>query len=249
MRPVDAHCHLDFEQFEEDREEVLTRARENLEFVVNAGSNLEQNKSALKLQEENPGLVIANLGLHPVYTDSYSETDRIKAQIREADPAAIGEIGLDHHHVEDRETRENQEKVFREMLELAEDLNKPVVVHSRDAERKAVEILKEYSLPGIMLHCFNGKPKLAEEASENGMKIGVTTQVLYSDRVQDIVKTLSLEAMLLETDSPYLYRGGRNEPVNVVESAEKIAELKNTDKAEVIEFTTENARELFSYRG
>ena len=245
MKPVDAHCHIDFEQFDDDREKILQESKEKLEFIVNAGSNLEHNNAALKLQEENPDLVVANLGLHPVYTDSYGELEEIKEQIRDADPAAIGEIGLDHHHVEDKETREKQEKIFREMIELAENLEKPVVVHSRDAERKAVEILKEYSLPGVMLHCFNGRPELAEEAVENGMKIGVTTQVLYSNRVQELVKTLELENILLETDSPYLYRGERNRPVNVIESSEKISELKNVKQDEVIDKTTENARNLF----
>jgi TatD DNase family protein len=249
MKPVDSHCHLDFEQYDDDREEVLKRAREKLEFVVNAGSNLEHNKAALDLQEETSGFIVANLGLHPVYTDSYDEIEDIKQQVREEDPVAIGEIGLDHHHVEDKETKDRQEEVFREMLELAEELNKPVVVHTRDAERKSVEILKDYSLPDVMLHCFNGKPALAEEAVEHGMKIGVTTQVLYSNRVQDIVRKLKVEDILLETDSPYLYRGERNEPANVVESAEKISKLKDVEKEKVVEATTGNAREIFGKLG
>jgi len=241
MRPVDAHCHLDFEQFDEDREKVLERAREKLEFIANAGSNLEHNRKALKLQEENPDFVVANLGLHPVYTDEFDQLEEIKEQIRREDPPAIGEIGLDHHHVEDRKLKKRQEKVFRELLELAENLNKPVIVHSRDAERKAVKILKEYSLPEVMLHCFNGKPGLADEAAEAGMKIGITTQVLYSNRVEKIVEKLRPEDMVLETDSPYLYRGERNEPANVTESVEKIAEIKNTDEEKIVESTTENA--------
>jgi TatD DNase family protein len=245
MKPVDAHCHIDFEQFDNDREDVIDRAKERLEFIVNAGSNLEHNDEALKLQEKHPDFVIANLGLHPVYTDSYSELEEIKQQIRDEDPEAIGEIGLDHHHVEKGETRERQKEVFRDMLKLAEYLNKPVVVHSRDAERKSVEILREYSLPEVMLHCFNGKPDLAEEAAKEGMKIGVTTQVLYSNRVQDIVRKVSVENLLLETDSPYLYRGERNKPANVMESAEKVAELKSVEKSRVVEETTGNARDLF----
>jgi TatD DNase family protein len=245
MKPVDAHCHVDFEQFDEDREKVIERAKEQLEFIVNAGSNLEHNDEALKLQEKYPDFVVANLGLHPVYTDSYSELEEIKQQIREEDPEAIGEIGLDHHHVEDRETKERQEEVFREMLELAEELNKPVVVHTRDAERRSVKILKDYSLPEVMLHCFNGKPDLAREAVDQGMKVGVTTQVLYSKRVQEIVRALEIENLLLETDSPYLYRGERNEPVNVIESVEKIAELKGIDGEKVVSATTENARSIF----
>lgn len=245
MRPVDAHCHIDFEQYDEDREEVIDEAKEKLEFIVNAGSNLENNREVLDLSREHEEFIIPNLGLHPTYTDSFGELDDIKAQIREEMPAAVGEIGLDHHHVSEKQVRKRQEKIFREMLELAEELNLPVVVHSRDAERKTVDILKEYALPDVMVHCFNGKPELAEEAVEEGMTIGVTTQVLYSNRVQEIVKALNADDILLETDSPFLYRGERNSPVKVLESVEKVAEIKNVDEEKVIQASTENAVSIF----
>lgn len=245
MRPVDAHCHIDFEQYDEDREEVIDEAKEKLEFIVNAGSNLENNREVLDLSREHEEFIIPNLGLHPTYTDSFGELDDIKAQIREEMPAAVGEIGLDHHHVSEKQVRKRQEKIFREMLELAEELNLPVVVHSRDAEKKTVDILKEYALPDVMVHCFNGKPELAEEAVEEGMTIGVTTQVLYSNRVQEIVKALNADDILLETDSPFLYRGERNSPVKVLESVEKVAEIKNVDEEKVIQASTENAVSIF----
>ena len=245
MRPVDAHCHIDFDQYDEDREEVIQRAKEELEFIVNAGSCLENNKQALELEEKHSEFIIANLGLHPTYTEKFDQLEDIKEQVREEDPAAVGEIGLDHHHVSDEDVRDRQRQVFREMLELAEDLDKPVVVHSREAEEESVEVISEYDIPGVMLHCFNGSPELAEEAVEKGFKIGVTTQVLYSSRVQKIVERLDVDDLLLETDSPFLYRGERNEPVNVVESAEKIAEIKGLEKEEVVEATTGNAARLF----
>lgn len=245
MRPVDSHCHLDFEKFNEDRPEVLERCRENLEFVVNAGRDVESNRASIELQRQNPGLVVANLGLHPVRVEKFGQLEQVKKQIREHRPAAVGEIGLDHRHVTDREKRGRQEEVFRQLLELAEELKLPVVVHSRDAESRAVEALEEYELSGVMLHCFNGDPGLAEEAACKGMKIGVTTQVLYSSRVQQIAKKLDVDSLLLETDSPFLYRGGRNEPVNVAESVGKVAGLKGIDRQEVVEETTGNARRLF----
>lgn len=245
MRPVDAHCHIDFDQYSEDREEVIERAKEKLEFIVNAGSCLENNKKALELERNHPEFIIANLGLHPTYTEKFDELEDIKDQIREERPAAVGEIGLDHHHVSDKDIRRRQRQVFHEMLELAEELDSPVVVHSRDAEEESVEIISDYDLAGVMLHCFNGSPDLAERAVEKGFKIGVTTQVLYSNRVQEIVKRLDVEDLLLETDSPFLYRGDRNEPINVIESAEKIAEIKGLEKEEVVEATTENVAGLF----
>jgi TatD DNase family protein len=246
MKPVDSHSHLDFDRFDSDREEIIEKCRERLEFVVNAGSNMDHNRKALELEEKTCGFVRANLGLHPTYTDSFDEIDEIKQQIRERDSVAIGEIGLDHHHVTEETEREKQEEVFREMLQLAEELEKPVVLHTREAEELALQILEEFKLEGVMLHCFNGRPELAEEAVKRGYLIGVTTQVLYSTRVQNIVEEIQVEDILLETDSPFLYHGERNEPVNVHESAEKIADIKGLKKKEVVETTTGNAEEFFS---
>ena len=129
---------------------------------------------------------------------------------------------------------------------MVEFLGKARRVHCRDAEEACLEVLDDYDLEGVFLHCFNGRSELAEEASNRGYLIGVTTQVLYSSRVQEIVDELDLESIVLETDSPFLYRGERNEPVNVVESAEKISELKNLDVQKVIDLTTKNSTDFFS---
>lgn len=244
MRPVDSHCHLSFEQFETDREEIIQKTSSELKFIVNAGTGPKNNEKVVKLREKHPEFVKINLGLHPVYTDSFSEIDKVKKQVRRNDPSAVGEIGLDHHHIDEEGLRDEQEQVFREMLELAEELSKPVAVHSRDAEEQAVNIISEYDVEAF-LHCFNGTVSLAERAVEEGGLIGVTTQVLYSSRVQEIVENIGLENILLETDSPYLYRGERNEPVNVKESAEKIAEIKDVSTQEVIQITTSNAEKFF----
>lgn len=242
-RPVDTHCHLDFDRFESDREEVIERCENELEFVVNAGRNIETNQASLELQQSYESIV-ATLGIHPTHVDNFRQLGEVKEQVRAENPVAVGEIGLDHHHVTEPEARERQEEVFREMVELAVELQKPVVVHSRDAEEKTVKILKELDTRA-MLHCFNGSVGLTREAVNSGMKIGVTTQVLYSSRVREIVEELSLEAMLLETDSPFLYRGERNEPVNVRESAAEIADLKNCKVEKVITETTANAKQFF----
>ena len=245
MRPVDCHCHLDFDRYDDDRDQVLERAQEKLEFIVNAGCSLERNRKTLDLAEKYEDFVIPNLGIHPTFTDDFENLEEVKNQIRENEPAAVGEIGLDHHHVTEEEMRKKQRNVFREFLELAEDLGKPVVVHSREAEQETIDTLKEYDLPEVMIHCFNGTPEQAREAADHGFTVGVTTQILYSARVERIVEELSIENIVLETDSPFLYQGERNEPVNVVESAEKISELKNVSKEEVVNATTGNARKIF----
>ncbi len=245
MRPVDCHCHLDFEKFDSDREEVIERCRNELKFAVTAGTDLESNREALKLEDKNSDIIKSNLGLHPTYEDSFDDVEKVKEQIRANKPIAIGEIGLDHYHIKEGVKRREQEEVFNELLKLAEELSKPVVVHSRDAEQKTVELIERYDIPEVLLHCFNGSSSLARTASQKGMTIGVTTQVLYSKRVQKVVESLELKDIVLETDSPFLYRGSRNEPVNVTESAEKIADIKGVKYEDVVRETTKNAERIF----
>lgn len=242
MKPVDAHCHLDFDQFDGDREEVIERARRELEFVVNAGINPDRNRRVLELAEDYSGFILPALGLHP--TEDLEAAEEAVRQVRENEAVAVGEIGLDYHHVTEKERRSDQRTVFREMLELAEEHSLPAVIHSRNAEEDVVDILEGFSVEA-MIHSFNGRPELAERAVEDGAKVGVTTQVLYSGRVKDIVEAIGVENLLLETDSPFMYPDGRNEPVNVRESAERIAEILDIDREDVVEQTTENARQLF----
>lgn len=245
MKPVDCHCHLDYSKFDEDREEVIERSSESLEFVLNAGLNPESNQKTLELAREHE-VIYPALGIHPTYTEDFERLDEVLEQIEEEKPDVIGEIGLDHHHVTEKDMRERQEQVFRTMLEKAEELAVPVVVHTRSAEEQSVNILKEYDVP-VHLHSFNGNLSLAKEAVENGWYIGVSTQVLYSSRVRKLVDELPLENLLLETDSPFLYQGERNEPLNVRESAEEIASLKGLEVEEVVKTTTRNGHELFGF--
>lgn len=245
MKPVDCHAHLDFEQFDEDREEVIKDIQEKMEFTVVPGIGFESNREVLELVEKYQEILKANLGIHPVYTDKFDQVEKVKRQVKEENPVAIGEIGLDHHHIEKQSLRDRQEDIFRQMLSLAEEIGRPVVIHSRDAEAKVLDILEDYHLENVMMHCFNGNLDLAKEAVSRGYHIGITTQVLYSTEVQNNVKEIPLENILLETDSPYLYRGERNEPVNVEESAQKISELKEISYETVVDQTSLNAREFF----
>ena len=245
-KPIDAHSHLYFEDFDDDRQEVIESAQEDLERVVVPGVDYESNKKVVELSNNYSEFIVPNMGLHPTYREAFDEIEDIKSQIRENNPAGIGEIGLDHHHVTGEDERAKQRQVFRKMLELAEQLNKPIAVHSREAEKQAYELIQQYNIPGVFMHCFNGKPGLAEEITGPKTKVGVTTQVLYSTRVQNIVKKLDIEDMVLETDSPFLYQGERNQPSNVLESAKKIAEIKDISIEKVISETTQNSVQLFN---
>ena len=242
--PVDAHCHLDFDSYDEDREKVVSKCREELDFVVNSGRDPESNAASLELQKNYSKFIVATAGIHPTHTDSFNSVGKVKRQIREKDFHAVGEIGMDFHHVEDEDLREKQKQVFVQMVEFAEEMDLPVVAHSRNAEKQVVDVLSERSTEAY-LHCFNGNMNQLEKSIENDIFIGVTYQAEYSNRVQEIVRRCPLELMLLETDSPFLYKSERNSPMTVLQVAEKIAEIKDVEVEEVIAKTTDNARELF----
>lgn len=243
-RPADAHCHLDFEDFDKDREDVIQKCRDKLEFVVNAGREPESNKASLELQEQYPDFIYATAGIHPTHTDSFDQVEKVKQQIRQNNFYAVGEIGMDYHHVESEELRERQREVFIELVELAEEENLPVVVHSRNAEKQVIDILEDRNVDAY-LHCFNGSVDQLERALENDMMVGVTYQVDYSSRVQELVRETGIENLLLETDSPFLYRGERNTPVTVETVAAEIADIKELSVSKVRKKTTENAERFF----
>lgn len=243
-KPVDAHCHLDFKDFDKDREEIIKECREKLEFVVNAGRETESNNSSLELQEKYSDFIYAAAGIHPTHTDSFDQVEEVKQQVRDNEVHAVGEIGMDYHHVESKDLRERQREVFVEMVELAEEHDLPVVVHSRNAEKQVIDILEDRNIDAY-LHCFNGSVEQLERALENDMMIGVTYQIDYSSRVHEIVERIELSNLLLETDSPFLYRGGRNNPENVEVIAEKVADIKSVSVSKVKNQTTENAERFF----
>lgn len=244
MKPVDTHCHLDFDQYDDDRDEVVQQCTERMDAVVNVGTNLERNQDSLDLAQKH-SVIYATMGLHPTYIKDLEEDEieRIVEQIQDnrRHIQAIGEIGLDYHHIRERDWRETQEDLFIRLLDLARELDETVMLHTRDAEVRAMEIVADYDLE-VIQHCFNGAPELAEECVDRGYWVSISTQVLYSQRVQDIAETVPLEHMLLETDAPFLYQGDRNVPWNVKESAERIAEIKEQDVEDVVGQTTENAR-------
>lgn len=247
-RCIDTHAHLDFEQFDEDREDVVEKCRSCLHAIVNPGTDLETSRNAVALHEEYPDLVAAAAGMHPTTAQTADDdaVETVAAFVRDhvTDLVAVGEIGMDFHHAQAEAKRERQQEVFHRFLELAEDLGKPVIVHSRDAEKHCVKLLGEYDVTGV-LHCFNGIPEYAEQGIENGCMIGVSTQVLYSSAVRQLVRELSLDNLVLETDAPFLYRGERNHPAHVKQSAQEVSDIKNVSVKQVVQQTTENARALF----
>ena len=249
MKLVDTHCHLDNEKFDEDRLEVIERIKENLEFCVNIGYDLASSKKSLELAKEYD-FIYAVIGVHPIDIAEYDEEVEKELELLGKNPkvVAIGEIGLDYHWM--TEPKEVQQERFKKQLELAERLNKPVVIHTRDAMEDTVNILKEYPNITGVIHCYPGSLETAKQLVDRFyLGIGGTLTFKNSKKAVEVVKDIPLDRIVIETDCPYLtpepFRGKRNEPIYVEYVAKKIAEIKEISVEDVTKITTENAKKLY----
>jgi TatD DNase family protein len=261
---VDTHCHLDFNRYDLDRDQVLKRARNSgVRRIINPGINLESSQTVIQLSE-NHAEVFAAVGIHPNEALSWnSETlAQLSGLAQHHKVKAIGEIGLDYYR--DRAPRALQKRIFQEQLDLAAELNLPVIIHSRESLEDVLAILEDWfhslleteidlvNHPGV-LHSFSGDEQAAKKAFSNNFFVGVTGPVTFRNAggLRDIVQRLPIDNLVIETDSPFLtphpHRGRRNEPANVKLIAEKIAELKQESYNNIAEITTANARRLFKW--
>lgn len=249
----DTHVHLNDEQFNEDLQEVIERAKEaGVSYMVVVGFNRQTIERAISLVEEYDFLY-ASIGWHPV--DAIDMTDEDLAWIEEmaAHPkvVALGEMGLDYHW--DKSPHDVQKEVFRRQISLAKKLKLPIIIHNRDATEDVVQILREENAEevGGIMHCFSGSAETAKECVEMNFHISLGGPVTFKNakKPKKVAMEVPLERLLIETDCPYLaphpYRGKRNEPAHVKLVAEQIAELKEISYEEVAKKTTENAMKLF----
>ncbi len=256
---IDTHAHLDFRQFDDDRNAVLDRAQQaGIAAIISIGIDLKTSRAAVALAEAHKR-VFATVGFHP--HDAQTADDAALVELRDlarhSRVVAIGEMGLDFYR--DRSPRDVQRRVFRRQLQIAAELGKPVVVHDREAHADTLEILRQWIAESQttfseyrgVLHCFSGNLALAQAVIELGFFIGVDGPITYRNarKLPDIVKALPLDRLLVETDAPFLtphpHRGQRNEPAYVRLVAEKIADTKNLPLEEVAQATTANAKALF----
>lgn len=245
----DVHCHLSFPEFDGDRDKVVERAlRQNIR-IINSSVSPEEIEKAMKVAEEYSN-VYWTLGL------SASETNEKKAEktisaIKENKEriVGIGEVGLDYYWIRDEKLRECERKNFKRFIELSDELNLPLVVHSRNAEEDCLNILEEYNKKALM-HCFSGTLRQAERAVKLGCLISIPTNIAYSKQKRELAGKIQLTSIVLETDAPYLAQTPktRNEPVNVKKSVEEIAEIKKLAREEVEETTTINAKRFFNLK-
>jgi len=250
---IDTHCHIDFDEFNQDRDLVIERAKASgVKCLINVGSDLEGSRRAVHLA----GLykeVFASVGIHPHHADEKLESsfDEIETLAGNEKVVAIGEVGLDYF--KNYSKPENQKTLFTHFIKLAEKLKLPLIIHDREAHDDTIDILKEVypgPIPGVM-HCFSGDKKTLTRALDLGLYISFTCNLTFKNAkdLREVARHVPRERLLLETDAPYLapqrYRGKRNEPAYITELRDILSKLLGLPKDEIEKITTHNAKRFF----
>lgn len=253
----DSHCHLDFDDYGEDLDAVLERAHAaGLRYMttIGAGKGLHDAEGAVKLAHAHPGWIVATVGVHPHHTAELTDAmlNTIATLAEDPTVVAIGETGLDYHYAHSPVAA--QQEAFRKFIALARKLKKPIVVHTRAAAKDTLAILRDEhaSDVGGVIHCFSEDAPFAKAALDMGFVAsfsGIATFPKKSEAIQEAARVQPKDAILIETDAPFLapvpLRGKRNEPAYLVHTATKLAELRSEDLHEFCERTTDNARRLY----
>jgi len=259
IRIIDTHCHLEMDAFDPDREEVIKRAKDaGIEAIITIGSDFKGNIGGLKLSQKYD-FIYSSVGFHPHDAKDFTEeifeqiktwaTNNGKGQGVRGKVVAIGEIGLDYHY--DNSPREIQREVFLKQLQFAKEIKLPVIIHSREAKKDTIKIIRHSGVSNGVFHCFSGDMEMAEMVIGMGFYISIAGPVTFKNvkRLQEIAKAIPDDYLLIETDAPYLtpepFRGRRNEPSYLVQTAKAIAELRGVTFADVARITTLNAIRLF----
>lgn len=252
---VDTHAHLNDEKFNEDRAEVIKRAKEvGVETIINIGYNRETILSTIELVEQYD-FIFGAVGWHPNDAHEMKEEDFdwLKEITQHPKILAIGEIGLDYYW--DFAPKEVQQEIFRKQIQLAKQVNLPIIIHDRDAHQDICSILREEGAKDVggIIHSFSGSMEMAKECIDLGFYISFSGPVTFKNakKPKEVATHIPIDRILLETDSPYLtpepYRGKRNESAYVKFVATKIAELRGMDVEEIAQITTRNANQILKF--
>ncbi|OIN94607.1 hypothetical protein COS81_03640 [candidate division WWE3 bacterium CG06_land_8_20_14_3_00_42_16] len=249
---IDTHAHLNFPEFETDRNEVIARAfAGGIKVIINPSSSVATSRTAVKLAQAYPQ-IFAAVGVHPYEIDTFSAS-ALEELILKPKVVALGECGLDFFRRKNREILEKQRVAFEKQLRLAEKYNLPVIVHSRNAFDLTLAILKEYDVRAVF-HCWSYGLKEALTAIKSGYSISFTAIVTYpnADPIRQTAAAIPPDKFWLETDSPLLppqsQRGQRNEPQNLWEIARQVADLRQVDLNILVEKTSVNAIRFFKLK-
>ncbi len=248
----DTHAHFDDRQFDKDRDEILRSLSSlGVSNVVNIGADMDGSRESVKLAEQYD-FIYATVGVHPHDTKNMTEKDIDELRSLAAHPKvrAIGEIGLDYHY-DDGAPADMQKKWFIRQLELAKELDMPVVIHDRDSKGECLEILKKHKISNGVVHCFSGSAETAREILKLGMMISFTGVLTFKNarRAIEACAEVPLDKLMIETDCPYMapepHRGERNFSGYVRYVAEKMAEVKGVSYDEIVAITNANAKRFF----
>jgi TatD DNase family protein len=266
---IDTHCHLDFKDFDQDRDEVIDRAKsKGVIRLINVASSVEGTRRSLELAKKYD-IVYASVGVHP--HDAISVTDEVvkdfKDLARNDKVVAVGEVGLDYYPVpvaasplRDRacsdEIKDIQQAAFKKFIHLAGSLELPLIIHSREADHDLIDILKSEKVEGQtgVIHCFSGDGQFLKECLGLGLNISFTSNLTFkkAQALREVAKTVPIEKVLLETDAPYLapegMRGKRNEPAYLTYLVDEWVKLTGLSKEDIERITTHNANRLFKLR-
>lgn len=273
---IDIHSHVNFKVFDEDREAVIARTLENDTWVINVGTQIDTSKNAVALANKYPEGVYAIIGLHPIHTgasfhdekelgeggkeftsrgESFDE-NLYKELLKDPKVVAIGECGLDYYHL-DEKSMGKQKEIFIKQIELANEFNKPLMLHIRnnkdiskhDAYLDSLELLKKYAKVKGDVHFFAGSVEVAKAFVDFGFTLSFTGVITFTHDYDEVIRNISIDMIMSETDAPYVspvpHRGKRNEPVYVKEIVNRIAFIKGLNEEEVANTLVANAKRVF----
>ncbi|MFQ3574559.1 MAG: TatD family hydrolase [Thermodesulfovibrionales bacterium] len=252
---IDTHCHLDMTEFDADRDEVISRAKEHgIEAIISVGADIPASLAAIEIAKRYESVYVA-VAVHPhdarlVDDSSFQTIDQLLRSRHENKIVALGEIGLDYFHK--HSSRQEQISVFERFLDIATTYDIPVIIHNRDADEDMRAILSASKIKKAVLHCFSSDKKMAEWTIKRGFLLSFAGNITFkkSHHIREIASTIPDEHIMLETDAPYLspepLRGKRNEPAYMINTARLLAELRGVTLEDIDRITTLNAKRFFS---
>ncbi|MDE4077572.1 TatD family hydrolase [Methanosphaera sp. Vir-13MRS] len=250
---IDSHCHLSFSDFDDTRDEIIENTKKEFKYIIDSGASIESNERSLKISSEYNDFMKTTMGYHPKYAgvDDKETINKTLNQIIDNldNIQAIGEIGLDFSENLPENENKRQHTVFEKLLNIATEYDMPIVLHVRNAEQHALDIVKKYTeIPNVIFHCFTGTNETALEAVDYGYYLSFATNSLFSKKQKKIMKQVPLENMLTETDSPYLspVKGEPNQPLNIRKIIERVSRAKKIDFEDIERATERNAMNVYN---
>ncbi len=255
MKYFDTHCHLNFTDYDKDRNDIIRKSLEKGVFVINVGTDLKESNRVIEIAKNYKEGVYASIGLHPLYAEGEDFLiEDYKKLAKEEKVVAIGEAGLDYKYIKKKKDKEIQKEVLIKQIELSNKLKLPLILHCRKAHKDLLKILqlqkadkrREQKIEGV-LHCFSGSIREAEEYLNLGLKIGING-IIFKMNLKRVIEKIPLEEMLLETDAPFLSPKKsvkRNSPLLIEDIGKEVARIKKVRVEDVANITTKNARRLF----